>query len=66
MPEHAKKTLMRSLGEFVGHIVRAVRNDPNRRTIRKSIEQEQRGDLTLRRTTIEEIEVHRPGAPRQR
>jgi hypothetical protein len=50
---------MRSLGEFFGHIVRAVKSDPNRRIISKAVEQENRGDLTLRRTTIEEVEIRR-------
>jgi hypothetical protein len=50
---------MRSLGEFFGHIVKAVRTDPSKKVIRKEIEEEQRGDVTLRRTTIEEVEVRR-------
>jgi hypothetical protein len=49
---------MRSLGEFVGHIVKAVRTDPRKKLIKKEIEEEQRGDVTLRRTTIEEIEIN--------
>ena len=50
---------MRSLGEFFGHIVKAVRTDPAKKIIRKEIEEEQQGDITLRRTTIEEVEVRR-------
>jgi hypothetical protein len=53
------KSLMRNLGEFVGHIVRGVRRDPARRThvVRKDVQEQQRDDgITLRRTTIEEIE----------
>ncbi len=50
---------MRSLGEFVGHIVKAVKNEPkgNRVVINKTARQEHRGNITLRRTTIEEIEI---------
>ena len=55
MPE--RKSIMRSLGEFVGHLGKAVRTDPARtQTVRKTSEVEQRGPVTLRRTTIEEIE----------
>jgi hypothetical protein len=59
-----KKTVMRSLGEFFGHIVRGVRTDPARTTprtvVRTEVEEEDRGDVVLRRTTIEEIEIKRP------
>ena len=60
MPYRKKKPLMRSLGEFVGHIVKAVKTDPSRKqtTISKSVDEENRGNITLRRTTIEEIEIH--------
>jgi len=61
------KSIMRSLGEFVGHVWRGVKADPakqgDRRTLRHDIEEETRdgpeGRVTLRRTTIEEIEVDR-------
>jgi len=54
-----KKHLMRSIGEFVGHITKAAKHKPSeRQVIRKDVEEEQRGDITLRRTTIEEIEIH--------
>ena len=61
VPNKKNKSLMRYLGEFVGHIVRGVKSDPSKRTqvVRKEIEEEQRGNMTLRRTTIEEIEVTR-------
>lgn len=50
---------MRSLGEAVGHIIKAIRTDPAKRkqTVRKTIEEQQRGDMILRRTTIEEVEI---------
>ena len=58
---------MRSLGEFVGHIVKAVKNEPkdHRVVLNKTTRQERRGNITLRRTTIEEIEVDRPRARNQ-
>ncbi len=54
-----KKPLMRSLGEFVGHILKAVRTDPRaqRTVLNKTTQQETRGTMTLRRTTVEEIEI---------
>ena len=61
---------MRSLGEFVGHIVHSVKADvdPSRRVIRHEVEEETRevGDqkVTLRRTTIEEIEIDPADASR--
>lgn len=64
------KSLMRSLGEFVGHITRAVRSDPSREkhTVRsESVEQQQEtseGVVTLRRTTIEEVEIRRDDTAR--
>ena len=60
MSDTSSKPLMRSLGEFFGHIVRAVRSDPGKRVIRKSVEQRQERGMTLRRTTIEEIEIQPP------
>lgn len=48
---------MRSLGEFVGHIVKAVRSDPRKKIIRKTVEQQAEENVILRRTTIEEIEI---------
>ena len=54
------KPLMRSLGEFFGHIIRGVKTDPSepkRTVVRKQVEEEDQGDIVLRRTTIEEIEI---------
>ena len=51
---------MRSLGEFFGHIAKAVRTNPNKRVIHKDVEEEVRGGTVLRRTTIEEIELRPP------
>lgn len=56
-----QKSLWRSLGEFVGHITHAVRTDPVTKHARRKVEVETRdtpsGPVTLRRTTIEEIEI---------
>ncbi len=60
MTESKDKTLMRSLGEFVGHLYRAVKTDPSRKRVvlNEKQEQENRGGITLRRTTVEEIEIN--------
>ena len=54
------KPLMRCLGEFVGHIVHAVKTThrKNKREINRSVEEQTDGQVTLRRTTIDEIEIH--------
>jgi len=53
-----KKSLMRNLGEFFGHVVRGVKSDPGgeREVVSKKVEEEDHGKVVLRRTTIEEIE----------
>lgn len=65
------KSIMRSLGEFFGHVAKGVKTDPGtkpppRQVVRQSVEEEQRetpqGKVTIRRTTIEEIEVN-PSKP---
>lgn len=64
MPPKPDKSLMRSLGEFVGHIVRGAMTpvDPpkQRREVKREVQEEVRdapgGKITLRRTTIEEVE----------
>jgi hypothetical protein len=70
MASPARKSLMRSLGEFCGHIARGIRTDPSKpgpRVVRKEVEEETRetpqGRMTLRRTTIEEVEVAPPPEP---
>ena len=52
---------MRSLGEFVGHVVKGLRTNPAKKVIRKEV-QEERGEdgVILRRTTIEEVELRTP------
>lgn len=58
MPDKRNKPLMRNLGEFVGHIVKAAQSDPKRQrqVVREKEEKDDRGSMILRRTTIEEIE----------
>ena len=60
MSTSGKKPLARSLGAFVGHIARAFRTDPGqdskRITVSKTVDEQDRGDVVLRRTTIEEME----------
>ena len=59
------KPLMRSLGEFFGHVVKGIKTDPakeketKRTVIKKEVQEEDQGDIVLRRTTIEEIEIKR-------
>ncbi len=56
------KTIMRSLGEFFGHVWQGVRAKPGETKARRvTHESEQRetenGSVTLRRTIIEEVEL---------
>lgn len=65
--ETAAKPLARCLGEAVGHLFRAVRTPVERRiVVEQRTETRQHGELTLRRTVIDEIEtppgISRPGA----
>ena len=59
------KSIMRSLGEFVGHVAKGIRTDPSApktTEVRREVETERHGDVVLRRTTIEEVEM--PADPR--
>lgn len=57
MTKGESKSIFRSLGEFFGHIGHAIRTDPTKREVRRTVEEEQRDDgVILRRTTIEEVE----------
>lgn len=63
---------MRSLGEFFGHIVKGATTDPahppqrKRTVLRHDVQEEIRdtpeGKVTLRRTTIEEVELDKSAA----
>lgn len=70
-----RPSIMRSLGQFVGHIARGVKADAEagggrRIEVRRETQEETRdapaelggGKMTVRRTTIEEIEI-RPTEP---
>ena len=59
MVSEQRKPLMQCLGEFFGHIVGAVRSKDDRIEISRKVEERTEGDLTLRRTTIDEIEGKR-------
>jgi len=55
--------IMRGLGAFFGHIVRAIRTDVTpssgpASTVNQTVEEERHAGFTLRRTTIDEVEVH--------
>ena len=54
---------MRCLGEFVGHILRAVKSNPRSREVGREVEEQSDGKITLRRTTIDEIEILAEDAP---
>ncbi len=60
MRKPGNKSLMRNLGEFFGHVYKAVRTDRNKKRIvvNKSTEEQNHGEMTLRRTTIDEIEFN--------
>ena len=65
MADSRNKPLMRSLGEFVGHIYKAVTNEPGARrvVVNRRLQEEQRDNVTLRRTTVEEIEFKPQSLP---
>lgn len=63
------KPLMRNLGEFFGHIARGLRTDPakpqklvTRQTVEEEARETPQGQVVLRRTIIEEVELP-PGTP---
>jgi len=68
-----KKSIARSVGEFIGHIVEGVKADPSEdRTaeVRRTVEETTQDGVVLRRTTIEEVEFRdaadaRPSAREQ-
>jgi hypothetical protein len=57
MTAHRDKPLMRCLGEFVGHIVKAVTSNPQAYEVNRETQEVIKGNMTLRRTTIDEIEL---------
>lgn len=68
MASRDDKTLMRSIGEFFGHVAKGVKTDPTKKVVRKEVEVEERdtpdGKVVLRRTIVEEVEVAKPKKPR--
>lgn len=54
-----RKSLMRCLGEFAGHIVRGIKTpaDPSRQEIGRQVEEKTEDGITLRRTIVDEIEL---------
>lgn len=62
------KSIMHSLGAFFGHVVRGVKTPPGGSPMKKEVRREvetqtqetPQGRVTLRRTTIEEVEMHPP------
>ena len=54
-----KKSLMRCLGEFTGHIFSAIRKPagPETHELRHETQKARQGDVVLRRTVIEEVEL---------
>ena len=63
MASSKDKTIMRSLGEFFGYIAKGVKTDPAKEDVReisRTVEEESKDGVVLRRTTIEEVEIHDP------
>lgn len=60
----SRKTIARSLGEFFGHIVDGVKTDPAdavlTREVNRIVEEHDQGDVILRRTVIDEVELKDP------
>lgn len=55
-----KKSIMRSLGEFTGHILKGIRTpaSTDRQEVRRTAQEETQPDgVVLRRTVVEEIEL---------
>ena len=57
MTAHRDKPLMRCLGEFVGHIVKAITSDSQSHEVNRKTQEVVKENVTLRRTTIDEIEL---------
>ena len=56
--------LCRNAGLTIHHIVKPLRHDTHKRAVNRKVEEKKvSGTVTLRRTTIDEIEVKRPDNP---
>ena len=61
-----RKSLMRSLGEFFGHVRAGMRapvprEEGERTVVRKETEERREGNVVLRRTVVEEVEIRGEG-----
>ncbi|MCP4759610.1 MAG: hypothetical protein GY894_03535 [Planctomycetes bacterium] len=61
-----RKSLMRCFGEFAGEIIKGIRTpaDADREEISRRVEERTENGVTLRRTTIDEIELPTGQEPR--
>ena len=57
MTTHRDKPLMRCLGEFVCYIVKAIMADSQPYEVNRKTQEVVKGNVTLRRTTIDEIQL---------
>lgn len=59
-----RKSIARSLGEFFGHIVQGVKTNPtenrSKHEVKRTVEEDDQGDVVLRRTVIDEVELKDP------
>jgi len=64
----SKDNIVRNIGKFTGEIWRAIKspvptssNETHevRRTVETDVQETDEGKVTLRRTTVEEIEIHK-------
>ncbi len=62
-----RKPLMRCLGEFAGHIIKGIKTpaEPETHEVRRTVEETTEGGVTLRRTTIDEVELPAGEPPRK-
>ena len=65
MAVNSNKPLMRCLGEFVGQIIKSITSNPSKTTreMNRSVQERKEGQVTLRRTTIDEIEIQSEDKP---
>ena len=61
MANEHNKPLMRCLGEFFGHIIQAIKPEKRMHELNRDTKKIVDGNVTLRRTTIDEIEIREEG-----
>jgi hypothetical protein len=63
-----KKSLMRCLGEFTGFIAKGIKtkvdDTSSCKEVSRTVEETREGNVTLRRTVIEEVEISEPETPK--